>query len=48
MDKFLISVEKNDDGFYYAFFSDGTVVDLDTADYADAVCAADLLEIEKV
>jgi len=48
MDKFLISVEKNEDGFYYAFFSDGSVVDLGTVDYADAVCAADLLEIENV
>lgn len=43
MDNFLIGVEKNDDGFYYAFFSDGSVVDLDTDNYADAVCAADLL-----
>lgn len=48
MDKFLISVEKNDDGFYYAFFSDGSVVDLDADNYGDAVCAADLLEIENV
>ena len=45
MDKFLISVEKNDDGFYYAFFSDGSMIDLDTDNYADAICAADLLEI---
>jgi len=44
MDKFLMSVEKNDDGFYYAFFSDGTVIDLDTDNYTDAVCAADMLE----
>jgi hypothetical protein len=44
MDKFLMSVEKNDDGFYYAFFSDGSVVDLDTDDYGNAVCAADQLE----
>ena len=48
MDKFLMSVEKNDDGFYYAFFSDGSVVDLDTVDYGEAVCAADLLENENV
>jgi hypothetical protein len=48
MDKFLMSVEKNDDGFYYAFFSDGTVIDLDTDDYGEAVCAADLLETENV
>jgi hypothetical protein len=48
MDKFLMSVEKNDDGFYYAFFSDGTVIDLDTDDYGDAICAADMLEIENV
>ena len=46
MDKFLISIEKNDDGFYYAFFSDGSVIDLDTDNYADAVCAADLLAME--
>ena len=45
MNNFLISVEKNEDGFYYAFFSDGTMIDLDTDDYADAVCAADLLDI---
>jgi hypothetical protein len=45
LDNFLISIEKNDDGFYYAFFSDGTVVDLDANNYADAVCAADGLEI---
>jgi hypothetical protein len=48
MDNFLMSVEKNDDGFYYAFFSDGTVIDLDTDDYGDAICAADLLENENV
>jgi hypothetical protein len=48
MDNFLMSVEKNDDGFYYAFFSDGTVIDLDTDDYGDAICAADMLEIENV
>jgi hypothetical protein len=48
MDNFLMSVEKNDDGFYYAFFSDGTVIDLNTGDYGEAVCAADLLEIENV
>ena len=48
MDKFLMSVEKNDDGFYYAFFSDGSVVDLDTTDYGNAVCSADLLEVENV
>jgi len=48
MDKFLLSIEKNDDGFYYAFFSDGSVVDLDTDDYGNAVCAADMLEIENV
>jgi hypothetical protein len=48
MNNFLMSVEKNDDGFYYAFFSDGTVIDLDTDDYGEAVCAADLLEIENV
>ena len=45
MDKFLISIEKNEDGFYFAVFSDGSVVDLDTADYGEAVCAADLLEV---
>ena len=45
MNTFLISIEKNDDGFYYAFFSDGSMIDLDTDNYADAVCAADLLEI---
>ena len=45
MDNFLISVEKNDDGFYYAFFSDGSMIDLDTDNYGDAVCAADHLEI---
>lgn len=43
MNNFLISIEKNDDGFYYAFFSDGSMVDLDTDNYADAVCAADFL-----
>ena len=48
MDKFLMSVEKNDDGFYYAFFSDGTMIDLNTDEYGEAVCAADLLEIENV
>jgi hypothetical protein len=45
MDKFLLSIEKNDDGFYYAFFSDGSMIDLDTDNYADAVCVADFLEI---
>jgi len=45
VDNFLISVEKNEDGFYYAFFSDGTMIDLNTDDYADAICAADLLDI---
>jgi hypothetical protein len=45
MDKFLISIEKNDDGFYCAFFSDGSVVDLDTDNYGDAVCAADFLAV---
>jgi hypothetical protein len=48
MDNFLMSVEKNDDGFYYAFFSDGTMIDLNTDEYGEAVCAADLLEIENV
>jgi hypothetical protein len=48
MNNFLMSVEKNDDGFYYAFFSDGTMIDLNTDDYSEAVCAADLLEIENV
>lgn len=48
MNKFLLSIEKNDDGFYYAFFSDGSMVDLNTVNYADAVCAADFLEIENV
>ena len=43
MDKFLISIEKDEYGFYRAFFSDGSVVDLDTDNYADAVCAADSL-----
>ena len=41
MDNFLISIEKNDDGFYYALFSFGTVVDLYANIFADAVCAAD-------
>jgi hypothetical protein len=45
MNNFLISIEKNDDGFYYAFFSDGSVVDLDTDNYADAICAADFLAL---
>ena len=45
MNNFLISIEKGEDGFYYAFFSDGTTVDLGTNDYAVAVCAADQLEI---
>ena len=45
MNKFLVSIEKNDDGFCYAFFSDGSMIDLDTDNYADAICAADLLEI---
>jgi hypothetical protein len=43
MNNFLISLEKNDDGFYYAFFSDGSMVDLDTDNYTNAVCAADFL-----
>ena len=45
MNNFLISIEKDESGFYFAFFSDGTVVDLDTTDYGIAVCAADQLEI---
>lgn len=45
MDKFLLSVEKDEYGFYYAFFSDGSVVDLNTDDYGEAVCAADFLEV---
>ena len=44
MDKFLLSVEKDEYGFYRAVFSDGSMIDLDTDDYADAVCAADMLE----
>jgi hypothetical protein len=44
MDKFLLSVEKDEYGFYRAVFSDGTMIDLDTNDYANAVCAADFLE----
>jgi len=44
MDKFLLSVEKDEFGFYSAFFSDGTMIDLETDNYADAVCAADQLE----
>jgi hypothetical protein len=44
MDKFLLSVEKDEYGFYRAIFSDGSVVDLDTDDYGNAVCAADQLE----
>ena len=44
MDKFLLSIEKNEDGFYFAVFSDGSVVDLDTDNYGYAVCAADNLE----
>jgi hypothetical protein len=45
MDKFLLSVEKDEYGFYRAIFSDGTMIDLNTDDYADAVCAADFLEV---
>jgi hypothetical protein len=44
MNKFLLSVEKDEYGFYRAVFSDGTMIDLETDNYADAVCAADLLE----
>ena len=44
MNNFLISIEKGEDGFYYAFFSDGTTVDLGTNDYAVAVCSADMIE----
>ena len=44
MNNFLISIEKSEDGFYYAFFSDGTTVDLGTNDYAVAVCSADMIE----
>lgn len=44
MDKFLLSVEKDEFGFYYAFFSDGSTIDLGTDDYADALCSADLFE----
>jgi hypothetical protein len=44
MNKFLLSVEKDEYGFYRAIFSDGSVVDLDTDDYGNAVCAADQLE----
>jgi hypothetical protein len=43
--KFLLSIEKDEDGFYRAVFSDGSVVDLDTDNYAYAVCAADNLEV---
>jgi hypothetical protein len=45
MDNFLLSVEKDEYGFYRAIFSDGTVIDLETDNYANAVCAADQLEI---
>ena len=43
MDNFLISIEKDEYGFYRAVFSDGTIVDLNTDNYADAVCAADMV-----
>jgi hypothetical protein len=44
MDKFLLSIEKDEYEFYRAVFSDGTVIDLETDNFTDAVCAADLLE----
>ena len=44
MSKFLVSIEKDESGFYFAFFSDGSVVDLGTTNYADAVCSADMIE----
>jgi hypothetical protein len=44
MGKFLLSLEQDQYGFYRAVFSDGTTVDLETDNYADAVCAADQLE----
>jgi hypothetical protein len=43
MDVFLISIEKDEYGFYRAVFSDGTIVDLNTDNYTDAVCEADML-----
>ena len=43
MDNFLMSIEKDEYGFYRAVFSDGTIVDLNTDNYADAVCAADMV-----
>lgn len=44
MNNFLVSIEKNENGFYFAVFSDGSVVDLNTDNYADAICSADMLE----
>jgi hypothetical protein len=43
MDNFLIDIEKDEYGFYRAVFSDGTIVDLNTDNYADAVCEADMV-----
>jgi hypothetical protein len=43
MNNFLMSIEKDEYGFYRAVFSDGTIVDLNTDNYADAVCAADMV-----
>lgn len=42
MDNFLIGVEFNS-GSYFANFADGQVIQLDAANYHDAVCEADLL-----
>lgn len=44
MNKFLLSIEKDESGFYFAVFSDGSVIDLNTDNYADAICSADMLE----
>lgn len=44
MNNFLVSIDKDENGFYFAFFSDGSVVDLNTDNYADAICSADMLE----
>lgn len=48
MNNFLVSIEKDENGFYFAVFSDGSVVDLNTDNYGNAVCEADLLEVENV
>lgn len=43
MENFLLGVEFNA-GSYYANFADGKAIQLDAANYADAVCEADLLD----